>query len=30
MHEAEEKMTSFMADYKRRVDAAGGGTIRRI
>jgi hypothetical protein len=30
MHEAEEKMTSFMADYKRRVDATGGGTIRRI
>ena len=29
-HEAEERMTSFMAEYKRRVDEAGGGTIRRM
>ena len=28
--EAEEKMEFFMAEYKRRVDAAGGGVIRRI
>jgi molybdenum cofactor synthesis domain-containing protein len=28
--EAEEKMTAFMDEYKRRVDAAGGGIIRRI
>jgi molybdopterin-biosynthesis enzyme MoeA-like protein len=28
--EAEEMMTSFMKEYKRRVDAAGGGTIRRM
>ena len=28
--EAEEKMISFMAEYQRRIDAAGGGTIRRI
>jgi hypothetical protein len=30
MREAEEKMESFMAEYKRRVDAAGGGIIRRL
>jgi nicotinamide-nucleotide amidase len=30
MHEAEEKMTAFMAEYKHRMDEAGGGTIRRI
>ena len=30
MHEAEKKMEVFMTDYKRRVDAAGGGTIRLI
>lgn len=29
-HEAEEKMDAFMTEYKRRVDEAGGGTIRRI
>ncbi|MCX6648951.1 MAG: competence/damage-inducible protein A [Candidatus Bathyarchaeota archaeon] len=28
--EAEERMTAFMAEYKRRVDEAGGGTIRRM
>jgi len=28
--DAEEKMEAFMAEYKRRVEAAGGGTIRRI
>jgi len=28
--EADEKMTAFMEDYRRRMDAAGGGTIRRI
>lgn len=28
--EAEEKMAVFMAEYKRRVDEAGGGTIRRL
>jgi len=28
--EAEEKMVAFMDDYKRRIDAAGGGTIRRM
>ncbi len=28
--DAEEKMTSFMGEYKRRVDAVGGGTIRRM
>ncbi len=28
--DAQEKMECFMAEYKRRVDAAGGGTIRRI
>jgi molybdenum cofactor synthesis domain-containing protein len=28
--EAEEKMEAFMAEYKRRVDSAGGGVIRRI
>jgi nicotinamide-nucleotide amidase len=28
--EAEEKMEVFIAEYKRRVDAAGGGVIRRI
>jgi molybdenum cofactor synthesis domain-containing protein len=28
--EAEEKMEAFIIEYKRRVDAAGGGVIRRI
>ena len=30
MEEAEKKMEVFMRDYKNRVDAAGGGTIRRL
>jgi len=30
MGEAEEKMKAFMTEYKRRIDSAGGGTIRRI
>ena len=30
MQEAEAKMGAFMAEYKRRVEAAGGGIIRRI
>ena len=30
MEEAEKKMEVFMHDYKNRVDAAGGGTIRRL
>jgi len=30
MSEAEEKMTAFMAEYQRRMEEAGGGTIRRI
>lgn len=30
MGEAEKKMKAFMTEYKRRIDAAGGGTIRRI
>jgi len=30
MREAEKKMKTFMIDYMRRIDAAGGGTIRRI
>jgi molybdopterin-biosynthesis enzyme MoeA-like protein len=28
--EAEEKMEAFIAEYKHRIDAAGGGIIRRI
>ena len=30
MGEAEKKMKAFMTDYKCRIDAAGGGTIRRL
>ena len=30
MGEAEKKMKAFMTEYKRRIDAAGGGTVRRL
>lgn len=30
IEEAEDKMRSFMDEYQRRIDANGGGTIRRL